>query len=152
MDANWQIASYRAEAHKSCNCIMLWVRFPACWKFFMYGENKQIWIITERHQQTVIFQVYLIANEKEKTFIKKKKKQNHKKIPQKPSQTNRCMWVNPPKQTAAYGLAMGLWVFLLVAGIYLSLRLLPYSWRCEKLAFCILSYTSHFILSLFSLT
>lgn len=62
MNANWQIASDRDEVYKNCNCIMFGVCFPPCWEFLMYRENKQPWIITERHQQSDL-RVHLIANE-----------------------------------------------------------------------------------------
>lgn len=94
----------------------------------MHRENKQPWIITERHQQSDL-RVHLIANEM------------GGRGREECSQAKRRVWVG-------YGFVG----FLLVAGIYLSPCLLPYSWHCEKLASYIPSYTSHFVLSPFSLT
>lgn len=90
MNANWQIASDRDEVYKNCNCIMFGVCFPPCWEFLMYRENKQPWILTERHQQSDL-RVHLIANE------------------MGGGEGGR----NVPKQNAVCGLAMGLWDFCL---------------------------------------
>lgn len=69
----------------------------------MHRENKQPWIITERHQQSDL-RVHLIANEM------------GGRGREECSQAKRRVWVG-------YGFVG----FLLVAGIYLSPCLLPYS-------------------------
>lgn len=148
LDADWQVASCRAEVHINCSCIMLRVRFSAHWKFFyVWGEQVAVDHNWEASANSDL-QVYLLANEKEKTLKKTqhnptKKKRKPTRNPHKPHKNTEKL----PKQS--FPLHVGwLWVcrvFPCCCNTYFFLCLLLYSWPCEKPACCILSLLFNWI-------
>lgn len=121
LDADWQVASCRAEVHINCSCIMLRVRFSAHWKFFyVWGEQVAVDHNWEASANSDL-QVYLLANEKEKTLKKTqhnptKKKENLKETLTNPTKTQKSF---PNKASHCMWVGCGFVGFFLVAAIHI---------------------------------